>query len=346
MHEATLYERLHDGRVKCRLCSHRCAISPGKRGTCGVRENRDGTLETLVYGALVAQAVDPIEKKPLYHFLPGTTSYSIATVGCNLRCEFCQNWQISQTPPERSRARSLVDPVDVAAAARDAGCASIAYTYNEPTIFFEFARDTARAAHERGIANVFVTNGYQTPETIVEMTGLIDAANVDLKSFSDEFYRTHCGARLQPVLDSITAMVEAGIHVEITTLVIPGWNDGDDELRQIARFAAGLSPDIVWHVSRFHPDYQTTDRGCTPDATLERALAVGREEGLRHVFVGNASVGSSDTLCPKCGTAVVRRRGYRTSVDALIADEKRAGDGPASGTCGACGEPIAVVTRI
>jgi pyruvate formate lyase activating enzyme len=342
MRRAEFYAARDDGSVCCSLCSHRCTIAPGRRGVCGVRENTGGVLYSLVYGALVARAVDPIEKKPLYHFLPGTTSLSIATVGCNLRCDFCQNWEISQARDAASSAGASASPEDVVGAAVANGCASISYTYTEPTVFFEFARDTARLAHETGLANVFVTNGYQTPETIECMAGLIDAANVDLKSFSDEFYRSRCGARLQPVLDAISAMHGAGIHVEVTTLVIPGRNDGDDELRQIARFLAGLSPEIVWHVSRFHPDYKTRDLGWTPEPAIGRALEIGRGEGLTYVFAGNISLGETNTACPKCGAVLVRRRGYHTSVDGLS-------DGPSAGglrraRCAACGAGVPVVT--
>ncbi len=222
MHEASLYEKLDNQRVSCFLCAHRCKIAEGKRGVCGVRENRAGILYSLTYGRLISRAVDPIEKKPMYHFLPGTASYSIATAGCNFRCDFCQNWSISQLRPGGDELPGAdATPEEVVADADARGCASIAYTYTEPTIFFEFARDCARLAHEKGIANVFVTNGYQTPEAIEIMTGLIDAANVDLKSFSDDFYRKQCGARLDPVLEAIQAMHAAGILIEVTTLLIP-----------------------------------------------------------------------------------------------------------------------------
>jgi len=317
MHEADFYEKLEGLRVRCNLCSHRCEIAPDRRGTCGVRENRSGTLFSLAYGRLISCAADPIEKKPLHHFLPGTASWSVATVGCNLRCDFCQNWEISQHRPKGELPGLSMTPEEVVEEALDRGCASISYTYTEPTVFFEFARDTARLARQRGLANVFVTNGYQTPETVEAMKGLIDAANVDLKGFTDEFYRTHCGARLQPVLDSIRAMCRAGIHVEVTTLVIPGRNDSSEELRGIARFLAGISPDLPWHVSRFHPDYKATDLDWTPGATIEMAVRIGREAGLRYVYAGNMPSGSSDTVCPGCGKVVVARRGFHSKVVAL-----------------------------
>ena len=338
MREAVLYERLEDEKVRCRLCAHRCAVAPGRRGLCGVRENRSGTLFSLVYGKLISSAVDPIEKKPLYHFLPGTRSYSIATIGCNFRCDFCQNWQISQHRPEADDFPGTpATPAEVAASAARRRCATIAYTYTEPTIFWEFARDTAVEAHGRGLANVFVTNGYQTPETVEAMTGLIDAANVDVKAFTDEFYRANCGGRLAPVLEAVRLMHAAGIHVEITTLLIPGRNDSEEEVSKIAEFIAGLSPDVPWHVSRFHPQYKALDLDATPLSSLERAAAAGRKAGLRYVFVGNVSGADSDTVCPGCGARVLTRVGYTTEFAAL-----EAADGGAK--CARCGRGLAIVT--
>lgn len=318
MREALLYEKLEGLRVRCNLCAHRCEIAAGRRGRCGVRENRDGTLFSLVYGQIISCAADPVEKKPLHHFLPGTRSLSIATVGCNFRCDFCQNWEISQAgraaedfPGEKT------SPSEIVEAALRTGCPSISYTYTEPTVFFEFARDTALQARAKGLANIFVTNGYQSPETIEAMKGLIDAANVDLKGFTEEFYSKYCGARLEPVLEAIRLMHRAGIHIEITTLVIPGRNDSDQQLRGIAEFLVGISPDIPWHVSRFHPDYRVTDIDWTPVSTIERAVRIGREAGLRYVYAGNMPNDTSDTLCPGCGQILVTRVGYRTKILAL-----------------------------
>jgi len=315
MKEAMLYQKLDDERVQCNLCAHRCKINPGKRGICGVRENQGGTLVTLVYGKSISAAVDPIEKKPLYHYLPGTGAFSIATVGCNFRCAFCQNADISQAPKEsRDLGRWARDlpPERVVHLAEAYQCASIAYTYTEPTIFFEYAYDTAVLAHEKGLLNVFVTNGYQTPETIETMVGVIDAANVDLKSFSDDFYKRVCGGRLQPVLDAIQLMHEKGIWVEVTTLVVPGLNDSSEELAQIAQFLADISPDLPWHVSRFHPNYQMTDRSATPVATLHRAVEIGHEAGLRYVYVGNVWGDEHEhTYCPECHAILIRRLGYQ-----------------------------------
>jgi pyruvate formate lyase activating enzyme len=275
-----------------------------------------------------------MEKKPLYHFLPGSLIFSIATAGCNFHCDFCQNWDISQMSkgPHGQISGDVFLPDQVVAAARRAGCGSIAYTYSEPTIFFEYAHDVAQLAHKAGLKNVFVTNGYQTPETIALMKGVIDAANVDLKAFRDATYRKLCGARLHPVLDAITLMHEAGIWVEVTTLVVPGQNDSPTELRDIAHFIAGVSPDMPWHISRFHPDYKMMDVGPTPKGTLLRAAEIGKEEGLRYVYVGNLpGVGYEDTHCPSCGHAVIRRMGY--SVRTELKGE----------TCLQCGAPVAVV---
>ena len=311
MKEAMLWSA-RDGEVLCVLCAHRCVIEDGKRGLCGVRLNGEGTLYTLNYGKIVSRAVDPIEKKPLYNFLPGTLSYSIAAAGCNFFCDFCQNWQISQTTHDGGAIDGEdVTPADVVAAAQAHKCASIAYTYTEPTVFFEFAYDTAGLARRAGLKNIFVTNGYQTPEAIDKMAGLVDAANVDLKSFSDDFYRKRCGARLAPVLKAISLMHAKGIFVEITTLVIPGENDGREELTRLAGFIASLSPDIPWHVSRFHPDYRQHDVGWTPSETIFDAAEIGKAAGLKYVYAGNLPAGKYEhTYCPACGEVVIERSGF------------------------------------
>lgn len=334
MREAVLWEGAGEGRVRCALCAHRCLVPPGGRGVCAVRENRDGTLHTLVHGRLVSQALDPIEKKPLYHFLPGSLSLSIAAVGCNLRCDFCQNHVISQYPRDH-RGGILGEPVsppDVVRAALDTGVPVIAYTYTEPTVFFEMCQDTGGLARRQGIRNAFVTNGYMTGEALALAQGWLDAANVDLKAFSDEFYRRYCGGALQPVLDSIARMVELGMWVEVTTLVIPGRNDSPEELRWIAQFLAGISPDLPWHVSRFVPSYRVHDVSPTPVGTLRRAREIGLEAGLRYVYLGNVPGEGEDTLCPSCRRALIRRYGFQLVENAL-----------ADGHCPDCGEPIAGV---
>jgi pyruvate formate lyase activating enzyme len=330
--DAMLWSPGEGGRVECGLCAHRCSIAPGRWGVCGVRQNLAGKLLTHAYGEVVAANVDPIEKKPLYHFLPGSTSFSIAAAGCNFRCGFCQNWQISQVKAADGApdGQSLA-PERIVALALERGCRSISYTYTEPTIFFEYAADTARPARTAGLANVFVTNGYMTPEAIEAARPWLDAANVDLKAFRDETYKRVCGARLQPVLDSITRLYEAGIWVEVTTLIVPGMNDGEDELRDIARFLAATGCDIPWHISRFHPDHEFVDRGATPIAVLTRAAAIGREEGLRFVYVGNVPGEGDATACPACGAALVRRAGF-------IVRENRIGP---DGLCPDCRTPVA-----
>jgi len=330
--EAMLVEAGIDGRAVCRLCAHRCVVGPGKFGTCGVRENRGGRLMTHAYGPIIAAHVDPIEKKPLYHFLPGTSSFSIAAAGCNFRCGFCQNWEISQAPRDgRPGGRGPdTSPDEVVRSALGHGCRSISYTYTEPTIFFEYALATAVPARAAGLANVFVTNGYMTAEALDAFHPYLDAANVDLKSFRDETYKKVCGARLQPVLDSIRHMRTLGIWVEVTTLVVPDMNDGEDELRAIARFLAGLDPAIPWHISRFHPDYEYVGSRPTPVGTLRRARAIGREEGLAYVYVGNVAGEGEDTLCPGCRRALIRRRGFGIESDELVA-----------GKCPSCGTAIA-----
>jgi len=313
--EAMLYSSLEEGKVSCFLCSHRCQIVDSKFGICGVRQNKKGKLYTHVFSEVIAAHVDPIEKKPLHHFLPGTTSFSIATIGCNFRCPFCQNWEISQLSKRKEEGASgyKLSPEGVVAAAKENGCQSISYTYTEPTIFFEYAYETAKLADNEGLGNVFVTNGYMTAEALEAIKPYLHACNVDLKSFREEFYHEMCQAHLEPVLESIRLMRKLGIWVEITTLVVPGENDGDDELKDIARFIAQTDIDIPWHVSRFHPNYKLTDKKATPVETLRRAYAIGKSEGLRYIYVGNVYGESEDTQCPSCGKALIRRQGFFVS---------------------------------
>lgn len=331
--EAWLYETMADQRVRCRLCSHHCVISPGQRGICGVRENCAGVLETRVYGHLIASGDDPIEKKPIFHLMPGSRSFSIATVGCNFKCRFCQNADIAQMPADQGGrvAGDPVTPQQVVAAARQRGCASIAYTYTEPTVFFEFACDTAQLAHPLGIKNIFVTNGYMSAEALERVSPWLDAANVDLKAFSDGFYKHQCGARLEPVKATLRRMKALKIWVEVTTLIIPGLNDDPGELSQLATFiAAELGPETPWHVSRFHPTYRLTDRGATPLKTLVQARSIGLASGLKYVYTGNLpGQGGEDTLCPGCGAAVIARNGFRILAMRV-----------AQGRCSSCGTVI------
>lgn len=319
MHEAICYEKLEDDKVHCYLCSQHCHIKPGKRGKCGVRENRHGSLQSLVYGKLIAQHVDPIEKKPLFHFLPGSRSYSIATAGCNFRCLFCQNADISQGPREQKVIYGHgVPPEIVVEEARQSGCASISYTYTEPTIFMEFALDVAKLAHEEGIKNVFVSNGYMTEDSLELIAPYLDAANVDLKAFNDRFYAEQCGARLDPVVKTLERMKNAGIWLEATTLLIPGLNDDAAELRQLTAFLVQLGADIPWHVSRFHPTYRLTDRPPTPIDALHEARKIGLEAGLRYVYTGNVPGDDGEnTLCHGCGNLLIRRMGFSMRKEGL-----------------------------
>ncbi len=311
MKEAMLYERLVEGKVKCRLCCHYCVIPPGRRGRCGVRENRDGTLYSLVYGKVVAGHTDPIEKKPLFHFCPGSKSYSIATVGCNFRCLHCQNSDISQYPKHHPDvAGEEMSPEDVVNEADRRGCRSISYTYTEPTIFMEFALDCARLAHERGIKNVFVSNGYTSPEAARVVAPYLDANNIDLKG-DDGFYKKVTGARLQPVLDTIRLMKELGVWVEVTTLIIPAYNDSEEFLRWAAEFIRSVDPAIPWHVTQFYPTYKLLDQPRTPVGILRRAREIGLKAGLKYVYEGNVpGEGGENTYCPSCGSLLIERIGF------------------------------------
>ncbi len=313
MKEAMFYEKLGDRVVRCNLCSHRCQITDSKKGICSVRENRNGRLYSLVYGTVISRAVDPIEKKPLFHFLPSSRAYSIATVGCNFRCGNCQNFEISQMPRDHGQIMGQeVSPEEIVKEAKRFNCESIAYTYTEPTIFFEYAYDTAKLASKEGIKNVFVTNGYITEEALIEIKPYLDAANIDLKSFSEDFYRKNCGARLNPVLDSIRLHKSLGIWIEITTLIIPTLNDSEEELRKIAEFIKDVGEEIPWHISRFHPMYKLLDLPRTPLATLRRAREIGYEVGLRYVYEGNVpGEAGENTYCHKCGKLLIRRYGYQ-----------------------------------
>ena len=313
MKEAMFYHRLEGGDVKCDLCNHRCLVRNNGKGVCHVRENRNGVLYTLVYGKLISRAVDPIEKKPLFHFYPGSSAYSIATVGCNFRCLNCQNYEISQMPRETGRiVGEDVTPESVVEDAKLYRCKSIAYTYTEPTVFYEFAYDVARLASKEGVKNVFVTNGYITEEALKEIRPYLDAANIDLKGFSDEFYRKNCGARLDLVLDTIRSYKKMGIWIELTTLLIPTLNDDEAQLKAIADFIVNLDPGIPWHVSRFYPMYKLMDLPETPMKSLEAARRIGIQAGLRYVYQGNVPGSEGEnTYCHRCGELLIHRYGYR-----------------------------------
>jgi pyruvate formate lyase activating enzyme len=336
LHEARFYEPLPDGKVLCTLCPHDCHIPDGGRGACAVRYNVGGKLYTLVYDKLVSREVNPIEKKPLFHFYPGSLAYSIATVGCNLRCSFCQNWYLSQWPKdhlakhveqegepaaepicpqladmERHIAGEQVTPQQIVDAALASGCRSISYTFTEPTIFYELAYDTAVLARKQGLLNNFVSNGFISEAPLRELAGVLDAINVDLKFFKDESYRHISKARLQPILDAIRLYHELGVWVEVTTLVIPGLNDSVAELQDIAAFIHSVSPAIPWHVTAFFPAYQMHDRPPTDSDTLKRAREIGLAAGLRYVYEGNVpGAGGENTYCYQCQTLLIERYGF------------------------------------
>lgn len=336
MRRAELFKPLDGGRVQCRLCNHYCVIDEGAAGTCGVRVNHGGELVTLVDDRVAALGVDPVEKKPLFHFLPGSRTLSFATMGCNLSCSFCQNYSLSQ-PPRNGQTPSgrPADPEGLVDAALAEGAQSISYTYSEPTVFFELMEPTAKLAAGKGLKNIMVSNGFMSAEALKRLGPVIHAANIDLKSFSDEFYREECGARLQPVLDNLKRIIELGWWLEVTTLVIPEQNDSEAELADIAGFIAEeLGPDVPWHVSRFHPDFKMQGGGPTPVATLERALKAGRAAKLNYVYTGNVpGHGGESTVCPICSTTVLTREGFTIKNNFL----------EAGGVCPICGHAIAGV---
>jgi pyruvate formate lyase activating enzyme len=325
MKEAMLYSPLKEGKVQCYLCNHRCTISPSKRGICGVRENREGKLYTLVFGRAISLNVDPIEKKPLFHLFPGSSSFSIATVGCNFRCLQCQNHEISQMPVDQGQIEgSNVLPPKIVSLTKEYRCQSISYTYTEPTIYFEYAYETAVLASKEGIKNIFVTNGYMTEEALKTIQPYLDAANVDLKSIREKFYKEVCGARLEPVLENLRRMRQMGIWVEITTLVIPTLNDSDQEFEEIAQFILSLGPEVPWHISAFYPTYKMLNLPRTPASLLHRAREIGMKRGLHYVYCGNIpGEEGEDTFCPHCGRRVIERVGFRVVKNEVLRGECR-----------------------
>ena len=321
-----VYYRAEKDRIVCLLCRHYCKLKEGQTGICGVNANRNGRLANLVYGRPAAMHIDPVEKKPLYHFLPGSAVFSLGTVGCNFRCPFCQNWRISQS---HEVAGEEVSPGTIVQAARQRGCEAIAYTYNEPTVFYPYARDIGVIAKEAGLKNIFVTNGYESPEVIEDMADWVDGANVDLKCWDEGYYKRALKGTLEGVKESLRLMVRAGIWVEVTTLIVPGDNDDEATLRSIARFIAEeLGSHVPWHLSAFHPDYRLTDRPPTPPERLLEAMAIGKEAGLKYIYLGNVAF-DNDTRCPACGETVVRRRGFGVATNRL-----------AAGRCPSCGYKV------
>lgn len=354
MKKARYFEKKEDTTVECTACERRCSIREGYSGVCGVRVNEGGELFSLVYGRVVDAYGDWIEKKKLAHFLPGTTAFSIGTLGCNFACDFCLNWQISQAPKvikEKLRKEKRLSglgaeitsfgydlaPEKVVEYCKKKRYPVIAFTYNEPTVFIEYAEDTAEMAKKDGIKSVFVTNGYMSEEVVSSIAEKMDAASVDLKAFSEKFYKKHCKASLDAVLRNIQLLHKAGIWLEITTLIIPGENDSQSELRKIAEFIAAMSVDIPWHITRFTPDYKLLDKPRTPEQTLYDTYEMAKEVGLRYVYFGNLSdKEKTSTFCPSCGELLIGRDIY---------DSKLTPNFHPAGSCRKCGEKIAGVWK-
>jgi pyruvate formate lyase activating enzyme len=331
--EAQHYEKLPYKKIRCKLCPRECVVDDRERGYCGVRENRGGTYYTLVHSRVAAAHIDPIEKKPFFHFLPGTLAFSIATAGCNVNCKMCQNWDISQVRPEQVRS-TYAPPQKVAALAKQDQCASIAYTYSEPIIFYEYMMDTAAAGHAQGVKSVVVTGGYIQQEPLKKLCTAVDAIKVDLKAFSQKFYQEVVNGELKPVLDTLVTLRKLGMWSEIVYLVVPTLNDSEQEFKALARWVrSDLGVDVPLHFSRFHPEYLLKNLPPTPIETLERAKAIADAEGLHYVYIGNVpGHPAENTYCPKCRRMVVERAGYTVS-----------GVRIRKGKCQYCQEPIAGV---
>jgi len=332
---ALLATSLRDGKIRCELCAHRCLIRPGQKGLCRVRENRAGELFSLSYGRLIASHVDPIEKKPFYHFLPGSLSYSIAAPGCNFRCKWCQNADISQISTSNEPGKlQFTPPERVVKAAVASGSQSIAFTYTEPSLSLEYNLEVSKLALEAGLKSVYVTNGYMTEEMFAMQIPTLAAANVDIKAFDEAIHRHYTGAHLQPVLDSCVRLKQAGVWLEVTTLLIPGINDDETQLRGLTEFiAAELGADVPWHVSRYFPQPQFRQIAATPPETIFNAMEIGYQAGLKYVYGGNLRA-SVDTVCPNCGELVIQRMGFG---DANVELK--------DGTCPKCGFQIAGVWK-
>ncbi len=329
--EARFYRKLDNRGVRCELCPRACTVGDGKRGDCGVRENRSGVFYSLVHSRVCAAHVDPVEKKPIFHYLPGTVAFSLATAGCNVHCEFCQNWEISQARPE-DVAAEYMPPRRVAELAKQHGCPTVAFTYSEPVVFSEFLMDTADAAHEAGIRSLVVSNGFIGRKALRAVYGKMDAVKIDLKSFSESYYRDVVKGRLKPVLESLVALAEMGKWTEIVYLVAPTLNDSDEEFRALACWIkANLGADVPLHFTQFHPQYRMRNLPLTPVSTLERAKAIADAEGLHYVYIGNVpGHPAQNTDCPQCKRMLVERVGF-TASRMLIRD----------GCCPFCQQPIA-----
>jgi len=330
VHDAMWFERLPDKAVRCLLCPRECVVAEVERGYCGVRENRGGDYKTLVYGALCSVNIDPIEKKPLYHYLPGTTALSVATAGCNLECKFCQNWRISQYRPEQVDALEI-PPANLVRIARARGSPTLAFTYSEPVVFYEYMHDAAAEGRRQGVGSVMISNGYIRADPMRRLCRHLTGVKVDLKAFTETFYAQQCAGHLKPVLETLEVLAEVGIHTEVVVLIIPTQNDSPAEVREMARWLLKtFGPDVPLHFSRFHPTYRLRNLPPTPVATLERARKVAMDQGLRFVYVGNVPLHEGNhTYCPGCGKVVIRRIGYRTDASGLR-----------GGACRWCGRAI------
>ncbi len=332
--EAMLYDKLEGNKVRCRVCNHRCIVADGKRGFCRVRENRNGTFYTLIYNTVSSEAVDPIEKKPLFHFYPGTLAYSLGTIGCNFRCTHCQNWNISQIEIDEACTMDIT-PEEAVQRAIATGSRTITWTYNEPTIWYEYTYECARLAKEAGLATAYITNGYITAEALEHIAPYLDAFRVDIKAFTEEFYKRVASAKLGPVLTSAKLARKLGMHVEVVNLVIPDHNDSAEEIRNMVRWIYdNLGADTPLHFTRFHPQYRMSDISPTPMRKLEEAHRIATEEGMRFVYVGNVPGHEHEnTYCPKCGTLLIKRNVFSLLKYSITA----------KGTCPKCGEFIPVV---
>ena len=328
--EARFWKKTSDNKVQCSLCSHNCEINDGKTGVCGVRQNNDGKLYTLIYGSCSSVAADPIEKKPLYHFHPGTNAFSIGTVGCNFKCLHCQNYSISTAGTDFGYMRELT-PEETVKLAKEYNCKGIAYTYNEPTIWHEFTFDSARLAKKNGLYTVYVTNGYISEEPLREISEFLDAMNIDVKAFTEDFYKKICKARLQPVLSTCELAHELGIHIELTYLIIPGYNDSMDEIKKFCEWVVkNLGNNIPVHFSRFHPDHNLLDVNSTPMETMLKAYDLAKETGVLFPYLGNVPTGDyENTICPSCGNICVERHIFSVNLSGIN-----------NGKCAKCGKLI------
>jgi pyruvate formate lyase activating enzyme len=331
--EASFWTRLEDNKVQCNLCSHNCTIQEKKTGICGVRINDGGKLYTSIYGSCSSLAADPIEKKPLYHFYPGTKALSMGTIGCNFKCDHCQNYSISTAGKQYHYLREI-DPEQVVEYAKQNSCQGVSYTYNEPTIWHEFCYDSAKIVKKAGLYTCYVSNGYIGEDALKEISSYLDAMNIDVKAFNEDFYKNICKARLKPVLKTCELAKELGIHIELTYLIIPGYNDSMDEVRGFCKWIIeNLDNQTPVHFSRFHPDHNMTDVPRTPMETLLKIYKVAKEVGVLFPFLGNVSPGDyENTICFKCGNVCIERVGYSIDLEGIV-----------DSNCKKCGSPLSII---